>query len=200
MLSSWAQKAHVKPKALCWAVAVPAQRESHWLLYVFLPQSQGGGGTSVAKTCLTLCDPMDCSPPVSSEHGILQARIQEWVAMPSSRGTSWPRDQTCISCIAGRFFTVWATRKDPHLSQLIPNYTGPSDISASLGSPPFSEFSNNSPLAQVLAEVALYTWDSIRLFNVCRIERAPDQNCGGCWRQGRREDPAPALAGRQIKQ
>ena len=44
--------------------------------------------------CLTLCDHMDCSPPGSSVHGILQARILEWVAMPTSKGSSWPRDQT----------------------------------------------------------------------------------------------------------
>ena len=48
----------------------------------------------------TLCDPMDCSLPGSSVHGILQARIFEWVAMPSSRGSSQPRDQTCISYIS----------------------------------------------------------------------------------------------------
>ena len=46
---------------------------------------------------LTLCDPMDCSPPGVSVHGILQARILEWVAMPSSRGSSQPRDQTQVS-------------------------------------------------------------------------------------------------------
>ena len=57
----------------------------------------------VAQLCLTLRNPMDCSPPVSSVHGILQARILEWVAMPSSRGSSWSRSQT--SCTAGRFFT-----------------------------------------------------------------------------------------------
>ena len=60
------------------------------------------------QSCPTLCDLMDCSPPGSSVHGILQARIVEWVAMPSSRGSSGPRDQTCVSCIAGGFFTVWA--------------------------------------------------------------------------------------------
>ena len=49
------------------------------------------------QSCLTLCDPMDCSPPGSSVHGILQARILEWVAMPSSRGSSKPRDQTVSS-------------------------------------------------------------------------------------------------------
>ena len=55
-----------------------------------------------------LCDPTDRSPPVSSVRGILQIRLLEWVAMPSSRGFSWPKDQTCISCIAGGFFTCWA--------------------------------------------------------------------------------------------
>ena len=53
---------------------------------------------------------IDCSLPGSSVHGILQARILEWVAIPSSKGSSWVRDQTLISCIAGRFFTIWATR------------------------------------------------------------------------------------------
>ena len=66
----------------------------------------------VAQSCPTSCDPMDCSLPGSSVHGILQARMLEWVAIPFSRGSSWPRDWTWISCvIAGRFFTVWATRE-----------------------------------------------------------------------------------------
>ena len=54
---------------------------------------------------------MDCSMPGSSVQGILQTRILEWVAMPFSRGSSWPRDWTQVSCIAGRFFTIWATRE-----------------------------------------------------------------------------------------
>ena len=54
-----------------------------------------------------LCDPMDCGPPGSSVHGILQARRLEWAAISSSKGSSWPRDQTWISCIAGRFWAVW---------------------------------------------------------------------------------------------
>ena len=54
----------------------------------------------------TFCDPMDCSLPSSSAHGILQARILEWVAMTSSRGSSQPRDRTQVSRIAGRFFTI----------------------------------------------------------------------------------------------
>ena len=65
----------------------------------------------VAKSCLILHDLMDCSPPGSSVHGILQARILEWVVISFSRGSSQPRDWTGISCIAGRFFTVWATRE-----------------------------------------------------------------------------------------
>ena len=58
-----------------------------------------------AQSILTLCDPMDCGPPGSSVHGILQARILEWVAISFSRGSSQPRDQTrvsCISCIGRR--------------------------------------------------------------------------------------------------
>ena len=54
----------------------------------------------VAKSRLTLCDPTDCSPPSSSVHGILQARILERVAISSSRGSSWPRDWTWVSCIS----------------------------------------------------------------------------------------------------
>jgi len=57
------------------------------------------------QLCPTLCYPMDCSLPSSSVHGILQARILEWVAVPSSRGSSWPRDRTWIShvyCIGRR--------------------------------------------------------------------------------------------------
>ena len=54
----------------------------------------------------TLCDPMDGSPPGSPAHGILQARTLEWAAMPSSRGSSQPRDQTRVSCITGVFFTT----------------------------------------------------------------------------------------------
>ena len=59
----------------------------------------------VAQSCPTLCNHMDCSLPGSSAHGILQARILQWVAYLFSRGTSWPRNQTRVSCIAGGFFT-----------------------------------------------------------------------------------------------
>ena len=57
-----------------------------------------------SQLCLTLCDPMDYTV-----HGILQARILEWVAIPFFRGSSQPRDQTQVSCIADGFFTSWAT-------------------------------------------------------------------------------------------
>ena len=60
----------------------------------------------VAQSCLTLCDPRDCSLPGSSVHGILQARILDWVAISSSRGSSHPKDCTQVSCIAGGFFTL----------------------------------------------------------------------------------------------
>ena len=67
------------------------------------------------QLCLTLCNPVDCSPSGSSVYGILQARILEWVAIPFSRGSSWPRDQIWVSHIPGSFFTVWATRESPEL-------------------------------------------------------------------------------------
>ena len=53
-----------------------------------------------------LCNALDCSPPGSSVHGVLQARILEWVAISFSRGSSLPRDWTQVSCIAGRFFII----------------------------------------------------------------------------------------------
>ena len=59
----------------------------------------------------TLCDPMDCSPPGSSVHGILQARMLEWVAIPSSRSAYEPKVWTQVSHIACRFFTIWVTRE-----------------------------------------------------------------------------------------
>ena len=63
------------------------------------------------QLCLTLCDPIDCSPLSSSVHRILLARILEWVAITFSRGSSQPRDWTQVPCTAGRFFTIWATRE-----------------------------------------------------------------------------------------
>ena len=65
----------------------------------------------VTQSCPTLCDPMDCSWPGSSVPGILQARTLEWLAIPFSRGSSQPRDQTWVSQIAGRVFMIWANRE-----------------------------------------------------------------------------------------
>ena len=67
--------------------------------------------SEVTQSCLTLCDPMDCSLPGSSIHVIFQASILEWVAISYSRRSSRPRDLTHVSRIVGRCFTVWATRK-----------------------------------------------------------------------------------------
>ena len=62
--------------------------------------------------------PVDCSPPSSSVHGILQARILEWVAISFSRGSSQPRDQTQVSHIEGRCYNLWATREDPRYTKI----------------------------------------------------------------------------------
>ena len=97
------------------------------------------------QSSLTLFDPMDCSPPGSSVHGILQARILEWVAMPSSRGSSQPRNQnfvSCDSCIAGGFFTTEPPGKPVSSVQLscsvmsdsLQPWTAPSQASLSVTS------------------------------------------------------------------
>ena len=68
----------------------------------------------VTQSCPTLCDSMDCSPPGSSVHGILQARILGWVAISCSRGSSWPKDWTQVSCLASGFFTTKSSQKPKH--------------------------------------------------------------------------------------
>ena len=70
----------------------------------------------VAQSCPTLRDPMDCSLPGFPVHEILQSRILEWVVISSSGGSSHTRDRTQVSCIAGGFFTMWATREDIFMS------------------------------------------------------------------------------------
>ena len=69
----------------------------------------------VTQLCPTLCDPMDCSLSGFYVHGILQARILEWVAIFFSRESSQPRYRTQVSCISSRFFTSWATREALHI-------------------------------------------------------------------------------------
>ena len=83
-------------------LGMEVQNLNHWKVKV-----------KVTQLCLTLCNPMFCSPPGSSVHGILQARILEWAAVPFSRGSSQPRDWTQVSHITGRFFTSWATKEAP---------------------------------------------------------------------------------------
>ena len=73
----------------------------------------------VTQLCPTLWEPMDCSPATASVHGIFQARTLGWVAMPSCRESSQPRDQTQVSSIAGRLFTVWSSGKPFQLSNLL---------------------------------------------------------------------------------
>ena len=91
-----------------WCVSVRIAWVSEWML--------------VAQSCPTLCDSMDCSPPGSSIHGIYQARILEWVDISFSRGSSWPRDRTWVSCVVGIFFTIWGIR-EAH-----PNYIAINEI------------------------------------------------------------------------
>ena len=79
----------------------------HFLLQCSKVKSE----SEVAQSCPTLCDRIDCSPPGSSIQGIFQTRVLDWVAISFSRGSSWPRDWTQVSHIAGRHFTVWATRE-----------------------------------------------------------------------------------------
>ena len=84
-----------------------------WPVMLLLLKSVGDRSfcVFVAQSCVTLFDPMNHSWPCSSNHGISQARILEWVAMPFSRGSSRPRDWTWVSCIADACFTVWTTRQ-----------------------------------------------------------------------------------------
>ena len=83
-----------------------------FLLFVSLNLVCACTNVKSLQSCPTLCNPLDSSPPGSSVHGILQARILEWVAMPSSRGSSQLGDRTCVSlspALAGQFFTMSAT-------------------------------------------------------------------------------------------
>ena len=91
-------------KAFLWNSKLKGMHRENWCV-------QGGSACSLCCVCVCqllsrvqLCDSMDCSPPGSSVHGILQARILEWIAVPFSRGSSRPRDLTPVSHIVGRFF------------------------------------------------------------------------------------------------
>ena len=80
-------------------------------LYLSRSHSHRMKSVFITQLCATLCDSKDCSPSGYSVHGILQARILEWVAIPFSRGSSWLKDWTQVSHTAGRFFIIWATKE-----------------------------------------------------------------------------------------
>ena len=95
----------IKPKSL---VSPALQADS-------LPaEPSGKPKVLVAQSCPTLCDSMDCSPPGSSIHRVLQARILEQVPIAFSSGPSQLRDQTRVICVAGRLFTIWAPGSPKH--------------------------------------------------------------------------------------
>ena len=79
----------------------------------------------VRWVCPNLCNPLDYNPPGSSVHGISQASILEWVAISSSRGSSWPKDQTLVSYIVGRFCTIEPSEKSKLTAntQKLPNFS-----------------------------------------------------------------------------
>ena len=84
---------------LPWFITVPVRVHSLWHIRESLPGLPSPAVVLLAQSCPTLWDPMDCSTPGSSVHGILQARIQEWVAIPFSRGSSRPSDRTLFSAL-----------------------------------------------------------------------------------------------------
>ena len=106
---------HHLAQSLIWSRHLIKKKKKKVVMYSCLtkPESE----SEVAWSCPAPCDPMDCSLPGFSVHGIFQARVLEWVATPFSRGSSQPRDRTQVSRIAGRRFTLWATREAPYLAQ-----------------------------------------------------------------------------------
>ena len=100
-----------------------------------VPQSSRTPLTCVCLTtqsCPTLCDPTYHRPPGSSVHGILQARILQWAAMPYSRTSSQPGNRTQVSCTAGRFFTICANRAALYPLNTFPSSPGPGNPSSVL--------------------------------------------------------------------
>ena len=124
---------HVPLFATPWTAAHQAplslgfSRQEFWSGLPFpSPVCESEKGKEVVQSCPTLSDPMDCSLPGSSVHGIFQARVLEWVAMPSSRGSSRPRDQTHVSCsayIADGSFTAEPPGKTTDGLKQIDSYT-----------------------------------------------------------------------------
>ena len=93
-----------------WAAVYGVAQSRTWLKWLS-SSSSSIVYCEVTQSCPTLFDPVGCSLPGFSVHRILQARILEWVTISFSRGSSWPRDRTQVSCIGGRRFNLWATRE-----------------------------------------------------------------------------------------
>ena len=91
--------------------ALPEIKETFIYFAIIYDESE----SEVVQSCPTLCDPMDCSLPGSSLHGIFQAIVLEWIAISFSRGSSRPRDRTRVSRIVDRRFIIWATREGHYL-------------------------------------------------------------------------------------
>ena len=95
------------------------ESQKYWITFQVHPACKKDlktilGCVLTLQSCPALWNPMDCSPRGSSIHRILQAKILEWVAMPSFRGSYWPRDWTCVSCVsctASELFSHWAIRE-----------------------------------------------------------------------------------------
>ena len=121
---------------LVWHIEV---QNNGWLTWIKIKYHRAS--TASLLSLVKLCKPMDCRPPGSSVHGILQVRILEWVAIPFSRVSSWPRVQTQVSFIAGRFFTIWATKEDVYIGFLSPL----SPFSPCLASAPWSHLPYQLP-------------------------------------------------------
>ena len=147
----------------CWVESTIFKFTLSWISICLVPQ-----------LCPTLCNPRGDSPPGSSVHGILQARILEWVATPFSRGSSWPKNRTEVSCIAGRFFTIWATREthvwlisrvliiDSYSFYLLFSVFLWRGWSLKLPAPPFLLISlSNYFLKEIFYNVPLISWNKI---------------------------------------
>ena len=120
-------------------------RQEHWSGLPFPSPMKVKSESEVAQSCLTLCDPTDYAV-----RGILQSRILEWVAFPFSRGSSQTRNQTQVSCIAGGFFTSWATREAQEYWSGLP-IPSPVDLpnpGVELGSPALQEDSLPAELSR----------------------------------------------------
>ena len=123
---------------------------------------------------------MDCSLPGSSLHGILQERMLEWVAIPFSRRSTWPRDWTWVSHIAGRFFTIWANRealldvragqwKRLSAEELMPSSSGAGEVSwESLGQQDQTSQSKRKSTLNIHWKDWCWSWSSSTLVTWCK--------------------------------